>query len=345
MRFYRYGLVLALIAVIALSVVGCSKEPMAATVNGKGIPMTEIDSRLKQMVGEHQEALVGPEGEKLKAQYSEPILDQLIDIELMRQEAEKQGITIADKDLDAKIKEMMKTYNIKDQAALETILKQQSTTMEQFKKEFKIRMMIEKLGDKLAKDIKISDKKAKDYYNTHKSEFFAKDQVHASHILVQKEEEAKKVLAELQKGADFGKLAKKYSIDTNTKDKAGDLSWMPKDQFVPAFADACWKLNVGQMSQQPVKTDYGFHIIKLLGKKAAYQQTFKEVKTQIKDKLLTDTKREKFNDHLAKVKKEADIKKYLTPPSSESLPGSTPGAPGSTPGDSAAPAPTPQPGQ
>lgn len=345
MRFYRYGLVLALIAVIALSVVGCSKEPMAATVNGKGIPMAEIDMRLKQMVGENQEALVGPDGEKLKAQYSEPILDQLIEIELMRQEAEKRGVKVSDKDLDAKVKEMMKAYGIKDEAALKTILKQQSTTLEQFKNEFRIRMMIEKLGDKLAEDIKISDKKAQDYYNKNKSEFFVKDQIHASHILVQKEEDAKKILAELKKGADFAKLAKKHSIDTNSQVKGGDLSWMPKEQFVPEFAEACWKLNPGQISEQPVKTDYGFHIIKLIGKKAAYQPTFKEAKSKVKDKLLIEVKREKFNDHLVKVKKEADIKKYITPPSSEALSGPAPGAPGSTPGGSAVPAPTPQPGQ
>jgi len=344
MKFYKYGLVLILILAVAIAVVGCSKEPLAGEVNGKKITVADVDERLQQMTAQQPDVFKGPQGEQLKQQYRANILDQLVDMELMLQEADKVGIKITDKAIDAKVKEMMKTYNIKDQKALEDILKTQKTTMEKFRGEISKLMIIDALGEKVTKGVKVSNKDAENYYNTHKTEFATKDQVHVAHILVQKQEDAQKVLKDLQGGADFGKLAKQYSIDPGSKDKGGEYPWTDKDKYLPAFGDASWKLEAGQLSQ-PIKTDYGYHIIKLIGKRPAGQRTFAEVKEEIKQKLLAQKKKEEFNKWLKNLRKKATIKKYISPPKTEAAPTGalTPNAsePGTVPAaDSAA-----QPGQ
>lgn len=325
MRFFRYGLVLALLAVLVLSVAGCSREPLAATVNGKKITVAEVDKRLEQVIGQNSEALKGAQGEQLKEQFRERVLDQMIDMELLLSEADKRNIKVSDKEVDAKIKEIMTNYNFKDQKALEEALKQQNLTMTQFKDELEKSVRIEKLGDALTKDIKISDKDIKGYYDKNKAEFFVKDQVHVAHILVQKEEDAKKISGDLKKGADFAKLAKQHSIDPGSKDNGGELPWTEKEQFVPEFSNASWALQPGQLSE-PVKTTYGFHIIKLLGKKPSGQKEFTEVKSEIKTKLVAEQKREFFTKWLEDTKKKATIKKYLKPPKTEATAGQAPTA-------------------
>jgi len=90
------------------------------------------------------------------------------------------------------------------------------------------------------------------------------EQVHARHILLDSEEEAKKVLEELKAGADFAELARKYSKDEDTKENGGDLGWFPKGEWEPAFDAVAFSLKVGEISDV-VRTSRGYHIIKVEG--------------------------------------------------------------------------------
>jgi peptidyl-prolyl cis-trans isomerase C len=104
-------------------------------------------------------------------------------------------------------------------------------------------------------------------------------EVHARHILVATEDEAKEIEAELKKGADFATLAKQKSKDPGAAE-GGDLGWFTKDQMVPEFADVAFKLDKGQISD-PVKTQFGWHIIKVEDKRIKPTPTFDEVKSQL----------------------------------------------------------------
>jgi peptidyl-prolyl cis-trans isomerase C len=105
-------------------------------------------------------------------------------------------------------------------------------------------------------------------------------EVHARHILVPSEDEAKAVLAELKKGTDFGELAKQKSKDPGAAAEGGDLGYFGKEQMVPEFAEAAFKMEKGQVSE-PVKTQFGWHIIKVEDKRNKPVPEFDKVKDQI----------------------------------------------------------------
>ncbi len=106
------------------------------------------------------------------------------------------------------------------------------------------------------------------------------EEVRARHILVKTEKEAQDVLAKLKGGADFEKLAREISTDPSAKTNGGDLEYFAKGQMVPEFSEAAFKLSKGQISQ-PVKTQFGFHIIKVEDKRAKPVPKYEEVKDQV----------------------------------------------------------------
>lgn len=136
------------------------------------------------------------------------------------------------------------------------------------------------------------------YYQNHIDLYKVPDRAHVEHILfmtvgktdaevAEIKKTAEKVLAEVKKGGDFAKLAKQYSEDPGSKDKGGDLGWIVRGQTVPQFEQAAFSLPVGSVSDL-VQTQYGFHIIKVLGRETAHTKPFSEVQPQILQTLLTD---------------------------------------------------------
>jgi peptidyl-prolyl cis-trans isomerase C len=103
----------------------------------------------------------------------------------------------------------------------------------------------------------------------------------ARHILVEKEDEAKEVLALLKKGGNFEKLAAEKSKDTGSKTRGGDLDWAPAGRYVKPFAEALGKLKKGQTTDAPVQSDFGWHIIRLDDERATKVPSFEEAKPQI----------------------------------------------------------------
>ncbi|AWJ84269.1 peptidylprolyl isomerase [Azospirillum sp. TSH58] len=116
----------------------------------------------------------------------------------------------------------------------------------------------------------------------------AQEEVKASHILVEKEDEAKAIIAQLKKGGDFAKLAKEKSKDPVAAEQGGDLGYFTKDTMVEPFADAAFAMKKGEVSKEPVKTQFGWHIIKVEDKRTQPQPTLDEVKPQLEQQLSKD---------------------------------------------------------
>jgi len=127
----------------------------------------------------------------------------------------------------------------------------------------------------------ITDDKIKTRYDQFLKEQKPQDQVNAKHILVKTEDEAKAVIADLQKGGDFAAIAKEKSNDPGTKATGGDLGWFTKEEMVPEFADAAFKLQKGQYTETPVKTQFGYHVIMLVDRRTAPPPTMEEARPQV----------------------------------------------------------------
>jgi peptidyl-prolyl cis-trans isomerase D len=166
----------------------------------------------------------------------------------------------------------------------------------------------------LQKNTRIPDAELENYYNSHITVYQVPDRVHVEHILfmtvgktsaeiAEIKKQAEKVLEMVKKGGDFPKLAKQYSEDPGSKDKGGDLGWILKGQTVPEFQQVAFSMPVGQVSGL-VQTQYGFHIIKVLGKETAHTKSFDEVKPQILQGLLADRvqqESEQISDKMADI--------------------------------------------
>ncbi|HTQ71884.1 MAG TPA: peptidylprolyl isomerase [Acidocella sp.] len=110
------------------------------------------------------------------------------------------------------------------------------------------------------------------------------EQVDARHILVSTQAQAEDIIKQLNKGADFAKLAEKYSIDPGAKN-GGELGWFSKDEMVPAFADAAFALKKGEYTKTPVQTQFGWHVILNEGQRTAPTPALADVQQQIRQKL------------------------------------------------------------
>ncbi len=242
----KYIRMLIGVGIIILS--GCSKvsNNVIAKIGSEKIMLDEFKRRLNEIPPYYEGFLSTKWGKK-------QFLEGLIKEKLLLIKAKQLGI-----DKRHQIKERIKAF--KQELLLEEII-----------------------NDLKKKEIAVSDKEIMDYYNAHKEEFLHVEQLRASHILVRTKKEAEKVLEEIKnkKGAKFSSLAKKYSIDSITAAQGGDLGYFSKGEMVPEFESAVFALkNVGDITGI-IKTDFGYHIAMLTGRKKLDEKTFDESKNEI----------------------------------------------------------------
>ncbi|MGE8319534.1 MAG: peptidylprolyl isomerase [Comamonas sp.] len=179
--------------------------------------------------------------------------DALIEREIYAQEARKQG-------LDA-------TESFKNQVELN-----------------RQGLLAQELFAKYEKSHPVTDEAAKAEYNKLVAANSGKE-YHAAHILVESEDKAKALIAQIKKGGKFADLAKKESKDPGSGQRGGDLDWANASSYVPEFSEAMTKLKKGEMTSQPVKTQFGYHIIRVDDIREAQAPKFEDVKPQVVQKL------------------------------------------------------------
>lgn len=151
----------------------------------------------------------------------------------------------------------------------------------------------------------VTDDQAKTEYDKRLAATKGQDELKARHILVASEEEAKKIAEQIKKGGDFEKIAKEKSVDKGSSAKGGELGWFTKDKMVPEFANAADKLKKGEVSA-PVKTDFGWHIIRLEDRRPVQLATFDDMKDSIKAELANKA----VDAYVEGLVKKADVKYY-----------------------------------
>lgn len=155
---------------------------------------------------------------------------------------------------------------------------------------------------------KVSSEKAKAYYTEHKEEFKTPETIHPHHILLPDENKAKEVESRLAKGEDFAALAKEVSVCPSAP-RGGDLGTVRKGQMVPEFEEAAYQLKIGEISPI-VKTQFGYHLIKVTEKEPSKERNFEEVAQDIEGQLLDTQRREMLQSYLKELKDKGQVKIY-----------------------------------
>ena len=151
----------------------------------------------------------------------------------------------------------------------------------------------------------VSDKAVQERYDQYVKANPPKEEVSARHILVQTEAQAKDVLAELKKGADFAELAKAKSIDPSGKQNGGDLGFFSREEMVPEFSEAAFKLKEGETTQAPVKTQFGWHIIKVEAKRQSTPSM-----DEMREQIVSDMQQEVVANEVGKLRADAKIERF-----------------------------------
>lgn len=149
---------------------------------------------------------------------------------------------------------------------------------------------------------RMTDEKLKTRYDTYVKNFKAAEEVRASHILVKTEKEAAELIKEVNGGADFAKLAGEKSIDKAAAAQGGDLGYFRKDDMVEPFAKAAFGMKAGEITSKPVKTDFGWHVIKVVDKRQSKPDSFEKVKPELENSEAQTVAHELVKELLQKAK-------------------------------------------
>ena len=163
-------------------------------------------------------------------------------------------------------------------------------------------LLISYAADKAISSVTVSDKDAEDYYNQNKERFMTEESVNASHILVDSEETANEILAKIKAGeVSFEDAATEHST-CPSKANGGNLGDFGRGQMVPEFDSAVFAMEVGEISDAPVKTQFGYHLIKLNTKNEAEEMPFAEIAPEIKNALLQEKQRAAYESKINQLK-------------------------------------------
>ena len=157
-------------------------------------------------------------------------------------------------------------------------------------------------GEKAISSVTVSDKDAEDYYNANPDKFNEGETVNASHILVESEEKALEVLAKIESGElSFEDAAMEFS-SCPSKEQGGNLGDFGRGQMVPEFDVAVFEMAIGEITKTPVKTQFGYHLIKLNSKNEASVTPFATIKDEIKNALLMEKRRKAYESKINQLK-------------------------------------------
>jgi foldase protein PrsA len=237
-----------------------SNEEVVARVGGEVITKDELYDFMVQQTG--QEAL-----------------DNLVVKKIIELEAEDQNIEVTAEEIDKEVEELAEYYGGKD--AMTQTLAMYNINLDQVREDVTVNIKLEKL---LSQRIEITDQEVQEHFQVNQEAYAVEEQIKVSHILVDSEETAQEITTLLAEGRNFADLAEEYSTDTGSKNQGGNLGMVTRGEMVEEFEQAAFAMQPGQISD-PVKSEYGYHIIKVEEKTEAHPATLEENYDKIKDTL------------------------------------------------------------
>jgi len=311
-----YALILSLCA-LSLGVAACGSDDgnvpdgAVAVVGDQEISKAEFDALMHRARSAYEQRKTPfpktgtPEYKALQTQAMQYLVQQA----KYRQKADDLDVKVSDKEIDARLKQVKQQYFGGSEEQYKKNLKTQGLTDEQVRAEIENQLISEKIYDKVTEDVKVSDADIAAYYNDHKKDYKVAQSRDVRHILVGPKALATKLRAQLANGGSWAALAKKYSKDPSSKDTGGKLT-VRKGETVPEFDKTAFSLKKNQISQ-PVKTQYGYHIIEALSDvKPAGTTPLKDVKEQIRQQLLQEKRQAAIRTWSKDVDKDFESKTH-----------------------------------
>jgi parvulin-like peptidyl-prolyl isomerase len=323
--------------VVAVALAGCGGggggssslgAGVVADVNGEQVTQAQLDEVIAQA-----QARLEAQGQKIPAAGSEQYqafqqnaLQYLVEKIEYAQQAKELGVSVTPKQVDERKKRVLTQFFGGSEKKYEESLKKQKLTDEQVRDELRSTLLAEGLFKKVSASAKVSETQVVAYYNAHPELYQAKSTRSVAHILVKTKALADRVYSQLQNGADFATLAKKYSIDSS-KNVGGKLT-IREGETVPPFEKAAFALKTGAISK-PVKSQFGWHVITALGPLQKGKSTpLDAAKASIRQTLESSAQSQAVSAWLDDLKKKyADKITYangFAPPSTEVAPSTTP---------------------
>lgn len=297
---------ITLITLLAIGLFGCtkSKEGIVAKVDGETISIEEFNADYnvfknlyEKQLGEDALEQVGQDGKTLGESLKDSILEKLIMERLVAKETEKMNITVTDEEVQEQLTNYITVMG--GQEAFNEFLTSNEITEEFFKANMNKELLVDKHKVEFLKGITITDVEAEEFFNNNKENLFI---LKASHILVATEEEGNAILDRLAKGEDFATVATLESLDSVSAAQGGELGEFVKGDMISEFEDAALALKEGETSRL-VKTEVGYHIIKLNDRKDTYDD--------LKEKIFLDLKEQKYVISIQELRDSAKVEKYL----------------------------------
>lgn len=311
------------------------QNEVVAEVNNNEITMKELSqfagtnqlvmSIYRQNKEFAQVILQSEPGKELLNKYREKKLEDLISQRLIIQEAKDRDITLSQSKKDQLFEEhiqSVKQQNQMDDEQLEKALQEQGIeSLEQYKEVFLERnqdeLLINELKKQVTEDVTVSEDRIKEYYENNKKQFEVDQQVEVSQILIKTDnkeeaeakEEIQSIKEKIDNGESFAEMAKEHS-EGPYADKNGKLGFITKGQISEEFDKAAFNLSKGEISD-PVKTKYGYHLIKVHDKKDGGVKSLEEAKDSIEQQIANEKKNQKWNEFVSELRDEANIEVKL----------------------------------
>jgi parvulin-like peptidyl-prolyl isomerase len=286
-------------------------DRIVANVNGEIILLSDVRKQITAM-----RSFVGRPGGPAQNVSEFDALMSLTDEKIILRHAKEVNVAIKDSDVDQTIEQVKSSNNI-DDTALEEALKTQGMTIAEYREKLKSQMVIQRVTSMEISGINVSDDEVRSHYRRNGKDFTEPGRVRLSHIVALAGEEAPiarstlaeakvaTALREIKAGADFAEKAKKLSED-GTAEAGGDLGWFTRGKMLPVFEDTAFSMKKGEVAG-PIRTQHGFHIIKVTDREEPKQTPFEEVAAKIHEKLASEAFARKRNTWLEKLRAQAYV--------------------------------------
>jgi foldase protein PrsA len=310
-------LAILLCALVSFALAGCGggsssddvPPDAVAVVDGQEVAKSDYESLISQAKKSYknQKRVFPKAGSQEFQTLKNQAVQFLVQREQFEQEAESLDVNVTDKQVSARLAQIQKQYFGGDKKKYEKQLKEQGLSDTQVRNDIRAQIVSERIFAKVTTDVKVTDQQIEDYYNKNKAQYSRPESRDVRHILVKSKAKANDIYNQLKAGGDFAALAKKFSEDTGSKANGGKLT-ISKGQTVAPFDKEAFKLKKNAISQ-PVKTQFGYHIIQPLSDtKPAKVTPLKDVKESIKQQLAQTKKQETMTKWVDDLKKDYEDK-------------------------------------